>query len=245
MPVLIQSAPNSPAVYFMPHHFDAACAYYGTKDLDIQPRLVQFSEVQEGKLDGMLKHNLAVGSVEFMEEVWKRLGIVTPWVPEPANRIYVKSTLGTAKKTAQEGKNIFIKPVGVKIFTGFVLDQSTYSSIEKLSDDIEVLIYDPFPYKILSEWRLYVYKHSIVDSRNYSGRFDMMPDHEYAKAVARKNSLTFPCAYTMDIALLENMETVVVEYNDFWAIGNYGLPNDVYVKMLKDRYFDILDMAKR
>jgi hypothetical protein len=33
----------------------------------------------------------------------------------------------------------------------------------------------------------------------------------------------------------------VVEFNDMWAIGNYGVPNDLYVKALRDRYFEIIN----
>ena len=28
--------------------------------------------------------------------------------------------------------------------------------------------------------------------------------------------------------------------NDMWAIGNYGIPNDIYLRALKDRYFQIV-----
>ena len=30
-----------------------------------------------------------------------------------------------------------------------------------------------------------------------------------------------------------------------WAIGNYGVSNDLYVRMLKDRYFDIIKNFKK
>jgi hypothetical protein len=36
------------------------------------------------------------------------------------------------------------------------------------------------------------------------------------------------------------MENVIIEYNDMWAIGNYGMPNDLYLQLLKDRYFEIV-----
>ena len=36
----------------------------------------------------------------------------------------------------------------------------------------------------------------------------------------------------------------VVEFNDMWAIGNYGISNDLYVRMLKERYFDIIKNKK-
>jgi hypothetical protein len=25
-----------------------------------------------------------------------------------------------------------------------------------------------------------------------------------------------------------------------WAIGNYGIPNDLYLRLLRDRYFEII-----
>ena len=31
-----------------------------------------------------------------------------------------------------------------------------------------------------------------------------------------------------------------VESNDMWAIGNYGRPNDIYIRLLRDRYFEII-----
>jgi hypothetical protein len=43
------------------------------------------------------------------------------------------------------------------------------------------------------------------------------------------------------VGILEwQKEHVVIEYNDMWGIGNYGVPNDLYVRMLKERYFDIM-----
>lgn len=55
-------------------------------------------------------------------------------------------------------------------------------------------------------------------------------------SVIRSNK-DFPIAYTIDIGILESGENVVIEYNDMWAIGNYGIPNDLYLRLLKDRYF--------
>ena len=47
--------------------------------------------------------------------------------------------------------------------------------------------------------------------------------------------------YTVDIGILENDENVVIEFNDMWAIGNYGIPNDIYLRALKGRYFEIIN----
>lgn len=31
----------------------------------------------------------------------------------------------------------------------------------------------------------------------------------------------------------------MVEFNDMWAIGNYGMANDLYFALLKDRWTEI------
>ena len=107
-------------------------------------------------------------------------------------------------------------------------------------DTMMVMAYEPFKSKIISEWRLYVHNDKLVDARNYSGEFIVSPNYEYAMTVITNNKGKFPCAYTVDIAVLESNENVVVEFNDMWAIGNYGIPNDIYLRVLKDRYFQIV-----
>jgi hypothetical protein len=49
-----------------------------------------------------------------------------------------------------------------------------------------------------------------------------------------------PSAYTIDIGILDGGENVVVEFNDMWAIGNYGVDNSIYLRMLRRRYFEIV-----
>lgn len=46
---------------------------------------------------------------------------------------------------------------------------------------------------------------------------------------------------TTGCGILETNENVVVEFNDMWAIGNYGIPNDIYLRALRDRYFQIIN----
>lgn len=43
-----------------------------------------------------------------------------------------------------------------------------------------------------------------------------------------------------DSLIRRNLFVGSVEFNDMWAIGNYGIPNDMYLKSLKDRYFEII-----
>jgi hypothetical protein len=149
-------------------------------------------------------------------------------------------TLGEAKSLANSGKSIFIKPFNIKLFTGFVLDQMQNSSISDISDEEPVMVYDVFNSPIKSEYRCYIHRDKVIDIRHYSGDIFTYPSEQYLYNVLNKNEEDFPISYTIDIGILESGENVVIEYNDMWAIGNYGIPNDLYLRLLKDRYFEIV-----
>jgi hypothetical protein len=227
------------------HHFDASCALYGAIENCEDYRLTSFEEVQSGKLNNLLRQNLAVGSTEFMREVFKQLGKEDVRLPRNSDRPVEIITLKEAHDRVAAGEKLFIKPYEIKLFTGLVLDGMKYSCLNGLPDDTKVMAYKPFEHRIATEWRYYIHRGQIVDARNYSGNFLVMPSGLDVYSVLSENKeLKFPVAYTMDFAVLDdgpiNYETVVVEFNDMWAIGNYGVPNDLYLRMLKDRYFEII-----
>lgn len=235
--IYIQSNERTP----IPHHYDCACAMYGAMDLNLDYRLTQYMEVESGKFDNLIRKSLFVGSVEFMKAVFNRVGKTDIRLPENSNRGYTIHKLGDVKKAAKAGEKMFIKPIDIKLFTGFVIDQMEYTSIAGIPDDTEVMVYEPFSSPILSEWRCYVYQDKVVDIRNYSGDIYQIPMKEYLDDIVNKNKGIFPNTYTIDVGILEGQkEHVVIEYNDMWAIGNYGVPNDLYVRMLKERYFGIM-----
>jgi hypothetical protein len=226
----------------LPHHFDCSCALYGAIENVMDYRLTSFEEVSSGKFDRLIRTNLFVGSTEFMGEVFRRVKLTDVRVPMNSNRDCEIITLGDAHKRVSDGSKLFIKPVEIKLFTGLILDGVKYSCLEDLPENTMVMAYDVFKFKLKSEWRIYVHNNKIIDSRNYSGDFMVSPDYGYIMKVISNNKGKFPCAYTLDVGVLENNENVVVEFNDMWAIGNYGMPNDLYIRLLKDRYFEIMKM---
>jgi hypothetical protein len=224
----------------LPHHFDCSCAMFGAIESALDYRLTTFDEVASGKFDQLIRKNLFVGSVEFMREVFKRVGINDVRVPKNSNRTHWVGTLGEIKRSAQLGNKHFIKPLEIKLFTGFVIDQIQYTSIQSLPDDTPVMVYDVFKGELMSEWRVYISNHKMIDSRNYSGDFTIGPNYDYVQSVIRENKEVFPESYTIDIGILSTGENVVVEFNDMWAIGNYGVDNETYLRLLRSRYFEIV-----
>ncbi len=162
--------------------------------------------------------------------------------------------MGEVREIVKNGGKKFVKPRLIKEFSGTVADAYSISSLNSLDDSHKVMVYDVLP-KIHSEWRVYVLRHEMVYSSNYSGDFKLSPDYGYVQEVLKENKrIGFPVAYTVDIGICEDdaihiinnnerhvfYKSVVIEYNDMWAIGNYGLDNWRYHDMLRERYFEIM-----
>jgi hypothetical protein len=236
----------------LPHHFDAACALYGAIETAQNYKLVTFEEVESGKYDKLIPLNLFVGSVEFMREVFKRVGI-TPESILNSDRNHIRVPLSYVRENILNGVNIsyFVKPFQQKLFSGLVVDKYSISSLKQFSDDLEVMVYGVLP-KILSEWRVYVHFNKIVDLKNYSGDFTIFPDKNFINEKISLFSNKLPSTYVMDVGVCLNddpyistpnsdkIKNVIIEFNDMYAIGNYGIPNDLYVNMLRTRYFEII-----
>jgi hypothetical protein len=204
--------------------------------MGVDYKLIPFEDI--GRYNTLIKNNVFVGSVEFMREVFKQVGVEDARVPLNSNRESKIITLDDAKEISKE-QDIFIKPLQIKLFTGFILDKMIHSSISNIPGNTEVLSYKPFESEIISEWRCYIRNGEIEDSRNYSGDFKVSPDYKYVESVIKENK-DFPKCYTIDVGILDSSENVVIEFNDMWAIGNYGMDNYRYLRMLRERYFEIV-----
>lgn len=230
----------------LPHHFDVACALWGAIDSGLEYRLTSMEEVKSKKFfTQILKSRCFVGSVEFMTEVFNQIE-KSPRVKINSDRKSETMKLIDAKNLVLGGTNKFIKPKQIKLFTGDVYDKYYISSLDSYPDDTEVLVYEPFTHPIVSEWRLYIHHNKIVDARNYSGDFKIMPNWIWIEKKLT-NYKDFPIAYTIDVGILSSIpfgsserENVIIEFNDMWAIGNYGMENKRYLRMLVDRYFEII-----
>src|SRR5258708_261838 len=103
----------------LPHHFDVACAMFGAIENAMEYRLTSFEEVQSGKFDSLIRSNLFVGSVEFMNLVFSRVGKnVRPIIN--ADRPYMTLTMLNVRNRIHMGYTYFVKPFQQKLFSGLV-----------------------------------------------------------------------------------------------------------------------------
>jgi hypothetical protein len=132
---------------------------------------------------------------------------------------------------------VFIKPLITKLFTGFILDaENTIAYVKEFMD--QSVSVSPV-IEIIGEWRVYVHKNKLVDSRQYKGDFHLFPSYKIVEEFV-KNWTEAPAAYSVDLAMLKDNSTIILECNDFWGISAYGLQPEIYADMLVDRFAEII-----
>jgi hypothetical protein len=196
------------------------------------------------------KNDVIVGSVESTKAFWDAVGIETPkYIGYPKS---LESFYGRTIKRTRFGKitvddlPIFIKPAyGVKEFTGFVLEKgSTLHNIGMYYSGVNpnTAVYTSDPINIVSEYRCFVHKNELVGIKHYAGDFTKFPDAFTIQSMMQKYYNESPISYTLDVGLVRDgngFKTILIEINDFWAIGGYGLDGKTYVRMLIDRFQEI------
>jgi hypothetical protein len=134
-------------------------------------------------------------------------------------------------------KPMFIKPVQTKLFDGVLISKKDHLPYLRRFENLEVWVNEEI--KIISEHRAYVHKGKLIYCCNYSGDFRVNPNYQYIDAIIQTYK-SAPVSYTIDVAVLEDFKNVIIEVNDFWAIGGYGMKPWDYAQMLLDRYNEII-----
>ena len=142
---------------------------------------------------------------------------------------------------------VFVKPKKEKAFTGKVINGpkdlvgcgSCYENYE---------VYCSEPLEILREWRGFIYYDKLIDLRPYNGNWCYSYDHNAIKRAVNA-FLTWedrPVACSLDFAVIERdageiQQTIFLEANDAYALGNYGLHHLDYAKLISARWSQLLN----
>jgi len=230
----------------LPLNTDIMCAVEGFEQLGYRIRTFEYTDIWTEKYRLFYSKCPFVGGIDTMKLLFRKENVLPPPIDFPAGLSLGRHVTKMSLKSAVDyfrrgGPPVFIKPVETKLFTGAMLN-----NFSKISYFTPFLDQDPecwvsHEVKFLSEWRGFVHKGELVDLRHYSGNFRLQPDLSFADTLIENGPFDI-AAYTVDLGVADGLSltTVVVEFNDFWAIGSYGLEPKVYAQMLSDRYFEIL-----
>lgn len=140
---------------------------------------------------------------------------------------------------------IFIKPARqIKGFTGFVAlnkedaIRNSYNFSDKIVSQ-EVI-------DIRSEYRVYVDNvRGILGVKHYLGDPYISLDREFVEDCFKKSTERLKeRSYTLDFGINDKGETFLIEVNDGWAIGNYGLDPQTYYNFIKNRFLQLTGILK-
>ena len=194
-----------------------------------------------------------VGTVEFVRRAMALAGIAEPenLSYPPVLCRYLRREVERRAAAAVLGRR-FVKPVTTKAFTGFIfdsLDDPAHLPCHHRAQHNAFLALDPCahvwvsePVSWVSEVRYYVLEGEILGESRYDDGPDdaPLPDRAIVQEMASCFSASrgAPVAFALDVGVLEDGPTALVEVNDAWALGFYSgtLAPRQYVQMLWRRW---------
>lgn len=119
---------------------------------------------------------------------------------------------------------VFIKPLrNVKTFPGHVRNVGRPDAMHTamIADDRPIACSEVVEFE--SEWRCFMLEGRVLDVRRYKGTFRSSVDWSVLDA-ALESFREQPAGFAMDLGVLTDGRTAIVEVNDGYSVGAYGLP---------------------
>jgi hypothetical protein len=142
-----------------------------------------------------------------------------------------------------EGK--FIKPVEQKLFTGFVIKGSAQDRIRLAPYDDEEEVWTSPAVKFVSEYRCFVLRGELIGVKHYTGDWAIPPERSVIQ-FALKSWRSKPAACTLDFGVVlsghnraTKRATLLIEVNDGFAVGHYGLDSCLYAQVVEARWEEL------
>ena len=186
--------------------------------------------------------DILVGYVEAVQRHLDEMGFSYPDLDYPAELEYClgrkiwKSTINTINSHPEQWP-VFVKSIADKEITG-VLIRSPKDLVGCGNWEHDVPVWCSEPVQFITEWRCFIRYGKILDARHYRGTWEKMPDPEVIKKAVQdyKNA---PAGYSLDFGLTDTGKTLLIEVNDGYALGSYGLFYVDYAKLLAARWAEL------
>lgn len=219
-------------------------AWEGFKSLGIQTNQFEYKQLINGHLPIPLsKETLVCGYISSVRWALEELKITEPKIEdyplelmEYCGREIYLSTLEEFQKTNQRK---FIKPVDVKLFKGIVCKDNVHAMIETALHPNDTKIYVSEVVNFISEYRVFINQGLMIGCRHYAGDFTVFPDFEIVQN-AVNDYHSAPIAYSIDFGITYDHRTLLIEVNDAWSLGCYGLDSKLYANLLLNRWEEIV-----
>ena len=108
------------------------------------------------------------------------------------------------------------------------------------------------PIEWLSEYRMFVHNGEVVGMKHYAGDPFIFPDPVVLEKMVKRAQAMVQSAYALDVGVAHFPErpekirtpTLLVEANDAYALGAYGLSPLVYVNLIESRWHQMMQISR-
>ena len=236
----------------IPHSVNIANAMYGFRELGAE--IIPYHKIDE-IYDRVNREDIVLDYIDQCNSIFSKFGI-EPSIPDYPKvmdkflgRKICKDTINSISRSeAKWSAGYFVKPVRSKVFTGKIISSiSDLVGCGNYSEDYDVLVSEPLD--ICAEWRCFILYDEIVDVRPYGLLLDRNRKsykYHYDFKVLDSMLEAFisweerPMACSLDICVTKDGQTLLVEINDAYSLGCYGLASVFYAKLISARWSQLL-----
>lgn len=212
----------------------------------------QVDQLEQGEFDHALAHEaddiIFIASVAVMKKVFARAKfsqVENIDFPSELNEFYGRKIEIETFKTVQSWLNkepsklpAHIKPVTEhKLFTGCLVEKfRDFIPLSNVPDETKVYVQEKID--LVSEWRATILRKKVLNVAHYNGNSIAFPDPQVIREAVAKYT-TSPIGYAIDLGVTASGQTVIIEVNDGFALGNYGVRGYQYTAMVECRWREI------
>ena len=222
----------------------AVSAYMGFREK--QANIIFFEDIEEVPVS---PYNIVVAFIEDTNKYFNKLGIppkrninIPGELLSFAGRDYYYTKMEEFRQFPQFSS--FVKPVYAKRFVAGVIKNQEALDVylKDVQDEEKVMVSEVVNF--VSEYRGYIINGELKGIKYYIGDIRIFPNMPIVdEAIAAfKNA---PAGYSMDFGITDKGETLIVECNDGWSLGNYGLNDTTYTSLLSARWLEIMKEYKK
>lgn len=228
-------------------------AWYGFTKMGLWSDSFFAPDLYAGKVE-LARDALVIGGIGTVRTALAQLG-----APEPENIDYPdplrpfllrdvrRATIREAHRLCRDDRfdpPVFIKPVtGHKEFTGHVL--AVYRDLLHTAgwahEEPETAVWISDVVEFVAEWRYFVKHREVVGVGHYFGDPLRAPDPAVVRAAVAAYD-PCPAAYVIDLGVLADGRTALVEVNDGFSFGCYGLNPYTHAHMLAARWLEMVGL---
>lgn len=222
-----------------PWNEECVSAYNGFKQIGFQVELFTTTD----QLKNKKRTDLVVGGMLIMEHVLNEAEIKLEPVDYPEEIFRYcgrKIWVSTIRELRNYSLPVFVKPVEEKKAKGMIINNwRDLKEFDHLNSNERIYCSEVVDF--ISEWRCFVRYGKLLGVQNYYGDSEKKPDLSIVNA-AIEDYHSKPNSCVLDFGVTSDGRTLLIEVNDGFAIGSYGLPDEKYAMFLMTRWAQIMNI---